>query len=143
MMYSAFQKKFVALLAATLIFFGLQVQVEAADYYLGEYPDGSVAYLDTSSIRVTTHYSNGCYDGQTYACSVKAVYSNSDQYDRVPYEIYVGQTCSITKNGKRVWHSFRAEDPGYIERNPVEKKLVDYFIQVNKVDSRKVPQQID
>ena len=46
---------------------------QAADYYLGIYHNGQEAYLDTSSIRTTNHYTQGWHSGDTYTCMVKAV----------------------------------------------------------------------
>ena len=116
-------------------------RAEASDYYLGEYPNGQIAYMDTSSIRVTNHYSNGYHDGDTYTCIVKAVDPGSDRYDKVHYEIYVGQTESIKKNGIKLWQTIRG-DAHFLENNPVEAALLKYFEQRHKEDWKKVPERI-
>ncbi|WP_295159704.1 hypothetical protein [Selenomonas sp. AE3005] len=38
---------------------------------------------------------------------VKAVWPNSDQYDEVSYEFYIGQNVGIKKNGKQIYHTMR------------------------------------
>ncbi len=117
-------------------------QVEAADYYLGVYHNGQNAYLDSSSIRVTNHYNNGYHSGDTYTCTVKAVWSGSNSYDTVHYEIYVGQTVTLHKNGEKVFQTIRAKDPHYLEKNPVENNLVRYFEKRSEQEWSSVPERI-
>ena len=86
-------------MAVTLLVAGnYNNRVEAADYYLGVYRNGQEAYLDTSSIRTKNEYVNGYHEGDTYTCTVKAVWAGSNSYSTVSYEVYVGQTGTLYKN---------------------------------------------
>ena len=115
---------------------------QAADYYLGIYHNGQEAYLDTSSIRTTNHYTQGWHSGDTYTCTVKAVWSGSDSYDTVNYEVYVSQTVTLYKNGIEVYRTIRAKDPNYLEKNPVENNLVKYFEHRSQQEWNSVPERI-
>ena len=135
-------KNLVILVAAVLTLSGFQTNAEASDYYLGVYNSGQVAYLDTSSIRIENHYVQGYHEGDTYSCTVKAVWPDSDEYEKIHYEIYVGQTESITKNGEQVWQTIRAKDPNYLEKNPVEASLLRYFYKKHESDWKNTPDRI-
>ena len=134
---------FIFMLTMTLMCLGSGTGVaEAEDIYMGEYHDGSVAYLDTSSIRTTNEYTNGYHDGDTHRFSVKAVYDSNGTYENVFYEIYCGQTNSMTKNGQRVWQTIHSPDPHYLDNNPVEKNLIDYFNRLTSQSWKNVPKRV-
>ncbi len=138
-------KKFCGVLVLTVAFLLVSNYnnfAEAADYYLGVYHSGQEAYLDTSSIRTTNHYTQGYHSGDTYTCIVKAVRPGSSSYDTVHYEIYCGQTVSLDKNGERVWQTIRAKDLNYLEKNPVENNLVKYFSKLTDENWSEVPERI-
>ena len=138
-------KKFcgILILTITLLFAGsYNNRVEAADYYLGVYHSGQEAYLDISSIRTTNHYTQGYHSGDTYTCIVKAVWSGSNSYDTVHYEIYVGQTGTLYKNGEKVWQTIRPKDPNYLKNNPVENNLMNYFGRLSQQEWSSVPERI-
>lgn len=134
-------KSFFLFVMALFLMVASQNQTEAADYYLGEYANGQVAYLDTSSIRTENHYVQGYHEGDTYRCTVKAVWLDSNQYDRISYTIYIGQTEMIEKNGTRVYQTMRGPH-NYLDENPVEYALVKYFTKVHTDDWHKVPEHI-
>lgn len=131
---------FVVWIIAMLLLTGVN-QAAAEDYYVGEYHDGRAAYLDTSSIRVENHYTQGYHEGDTYSCVVKAVNSSSGKYDYINYNFYVGQTESIYKNGERVYSTMKGPHD-YLANNPVENKLLKYFYKRHEDDWNKVPKQI-
>ncbi|MBR1647932.1 MAG: hypothetical protein IJ685_14385 [Selenomonadaceae bacterium] len=138
-------KKFcgILILTITLLFAGSYNNcVEAADYYLGVYHSGQEAYLDTSSIRTTNEYTQGWHSGDTYTCTVRAVWSGSNSYSTVNYEVYVGQTVTLYKNGEEVFRTIRAKDPKYLDKNPVEYNLVRYFEKLSQQEWSSVPERI-
>ena len=138
-------KKFctIVILTVTFLFVGSYNNlVQAADYYLGVYHSGQEAYLDTSSIRTTNHYNNGYHSGDTYTCDVKAVWSGSGNYDVVRYEVYVGQTVTLIKNGEKVWQTIHPKDRNYLKNNPVENNLVRYFEKLSSQNWNSIPERI-
>ena len=58
------------------------------------------------------------------------------------YEIYVGQTVTLIKNGEEVFRTIRAKDPHYLEKNPVENNLVRYFEKRSEQEWNSVPERI-
>ena len=128
-------------------FFVLSIQfsnpsnAQANDIYMGEYSNGQIAYLDTSSIRTQNHYSQGYHEGDTYSCLVKAVWPNTDQYEVISYDFYIGQNISVKKNGQQIYHE-RKSDPRFWDNNPVEKNLCSYFERKHKQEWNKVPKTI-
>ena len=138
-------KKFCGMLilaVALLVVGSYNNRAEAADYYLGVYHSGQEAYLDTSSIRTKNEYVNGYHEGDTYTCTVKAVWSGSNSYDVVHYRVYVGQTVTLYKNGEEVFRTIRAKDPNYLEKNPVEHNLVRYFEKLSQQEWSSIPERI-
>lgn len=117
--------------------------VEAATYFLGDYPNGSSAYLDVSSITIENNYRNKYHEGDTYRCIVNAYYEGTDEYDVNHYEIYIGQTANIIKNGEKVWQTIRAKNPKYLDENPVERNLLKYLAQKQQREWRYVPEVIE
>ena len=136
-----FNRNVLTLFLAVIISAATFCKAEAADYYLGEYANGTVAYLDTTSIRVTNHYTNGYHDGDTCTCTVKAVNPNSGNFDRISYEVYCGQNASIIKEGVRLFRSLR-EAASFWKNNPVESNLTHYCYDYIDKKSRKVPERI-
>lgn len=53
----------ILVLFILLIQLGNQSKANASDIYMGEYSNGQIAYLDTSSIRTHNHYTQGCHEG--------------------------------------------------------------------------------
>ena len=138
-------KRLVGIFVFVMLIFLSDIEdnsVEAADYYLGVYHNGQEAYLDTSSIRTTNHYTQGYHSGDTYTCIVKAIWSGSDNYDSVRYEVYCGQTVTLLKNGEEVFRTIRAKDPDYLDNNPVENNLVKYFSQLTIQNWDSIPERI-
>ena len=129
-------------LAGALILISRCNSVEAADYYMGAYHNGQEAYLDSSSIRTKNEYVNGYHDGDTHTCIVKAVWPGSNSYDVVRYEIYVGQTVALYKNGEKVYQTIHAKDPNYLKNNPVENNIVRYFEKLTTQNWNSVPERI-
>ena len=115
--------------------------VEANDIYMGEYHNGQTAYLHTSSIRTENHYVQGYHEGDTYRCSVKAVWPNSDQYEEISYEFYIGQTERIKKNGVQIFQTMRGPRD-FFDKNPVEKKLCAFFYKKHEQEWHTVPERI-
>ena len=133
----------ILILAITLfVFGGYDNRVEAVDYYLGVYHSGQEAYLDTSSIRTRNEYVNGYHEGDTYTCIVKAVWRGSNNYDTVRYEVYVGQTGTLYKNGEKVWQTIHPKDPNYLTNNPVENNLMMYFGKLSQRNWHSIPERI-
>ena len=138
-------KKFcgvLILVVALLVAGSYDNRAEAADYYLGVYHSGQEAYLDTSSIRTKNEYVNGYHEGDTYTCTVKAVWRGSNSYSTVSYEIYVGQTGTLYKNGEKVWQTIHPKDPNYLKNNPVENNLLSYFGRLSQQEWSSVPERI-
>ena len=104
--------------------------VKAADYYLGVYSNGEVAYLDDSSIRSHEVYSGGELEGREYSCNVKAVNEKTGGFVYIQYEIWCGQTVSISKDGNRVYATIRGPH-NYLENNPVENNLLNYIMLID------------
>ncbi len=127
--------------AVAVLLSGVQVS-EAAGCYLGTYHDDLEAYLDTSSIRTTNHYDSGCHSGGTHTCSVKAVWFGGGGCNIVNYEVYVGQTVTLCKDGVEVFRMIHAKDPKYLEKNPMEKNLVTYFENLTSRKWSSVPEQL-
>ena len=105
--------------------------VKAADYYLGVYPNGEVAYLDDSSIRSHEVYSGGELEGIEYSCNVKSVNEKTRNFVYIQYEIWCGQTASISKDGNRVYATIRGPHD-YLEKNPVENNLLNYIMLIDR-----------
>lgn len=124
--------KRILLFFATMLvlFFCNSSIVDASDYYLGVYPNGETAYLDTDSVRANDVYHNGYFEGRTYSCNVKSVDYNSDTFTYIQYEIWYGQTATIRKNGNQVFSTMRGPYD-YLEKNPVEQNLMNY---INTID---------
>ena len=108
---------------------------------MGEYSNGQIAYLDTSSIRTDNHYIQGYHEGDTYNCLVKAVWPDSEQYDVVTYEFYIGQTVGIKKNGKQIYHTMKGA-PNFFDKNPVEKNLCAFFQRKHDQEWNNIPERI-
>ncbi|MBQ7497482.1 MAG: hypothetical protein IJU00_06580, partial [Selenomonas sp.] len=66
-----------------------------------------------------------------YSCLVKAVYDTSGEYDVINYAFYIGQTESIQKNRERVYSTMKGPHD-YLKNNPIEAKLLRYFIRNTK-----------
>ena len=120
------------LIIVAVIFAGnLQSRADAADYYLGEYETGQIAYLDTTSIRDSQTTRNGYWESNNYSCIVKAVNNDSNKYDSISYEVICAQSVLLRKNGQPCYNSLREIKP-YFDTHPVEKALVDYITQIDK-----------
>ena len=139
-------KKFygVLILAIVLLVVGsYNNHAEAIDYYLGVYQSGQEAYLDTSSIITKNDYVNGSHRGDNYTCTVKAVYVENNSYDIVHYEVYVGMTVIfLYKNGEEVFRTFHSRKTNYLEENPVEHSLVNYFVKLTEQNWNSVPEHV-
>jgi len=115
----------VGILAMVMIYCG---QVEAADYYLGEYESGQAAYLDTDSIRKHEVTQNGYFDHYMYICTVKAVYTNSNEWQPVAYEVTCWSgplTYQLKKNGKILYDRRTVNE--YLKKHRVERNLIEYI----------------
>lgn len=134
-------KSLIVLFMVLFVQLGNQHDAKAGDIYMGEYSNGQVAYLDTSSIRTDNHYVQGYHEGDTYSCLVKAVWPNSDQYDEVSYEFYIGQTVGIKKNGKQIYHTMKGA-LDFFDKNPVEKNLWAFFQRKHEQEWSKIPERI-
>ena len=78
-------------------------KVSAIDYYVGNYSDGSKAYLMTETVKKIGknpefHYGRYYYDYE-YEVVVKAVYRNSS-VKYINYTINPDPELEVTKNGK-------------------------------------------
>ena len=120
---------------------GNQPNAKASDIYMGEYSNGQIAYLDTSSIRTENSYVQGYHEGDTYSCLVKAVWPNSNNYDSISYDFYIGQVVGIKKNGVQIYHTMKGS-ANFFENNPVEKNLCDYFRKKHEREWNTVPERI-
>lgn len=123
---------FLTLTAVLVInFFILVNQAEAKDQYLGVYEDGREAYVMTETIKWYEEYRNGYLDAQGYTCTVKAVYPNSNDVERISYKYMYGpQVDGLEKNG--VFYGFRSEYLKRIKKMPnhPEKRLMDLLIDL-------------
>ncbi len=119
-----FIKKFLQIFIAFLFMLLCSATItEAADYYLGVYSNGDTAYLDTDSIQRHDIYTNGYPDGKEFSCNVKSVNPRSNNFTYIQYDIYYGQTITITKDGNRVFNTIRGPHD-YFDTHPVESTLI-------------------
>ncbi len=111
---------FLMVLALVL---GAQSRMEAADFYLGDYPDGTTAYLMTDSVKESV------YDreegGERYDCWVKIVNPKDVDYETTHYTITYFQVLSMTRDGN-VLYTLRTQQE-FFENHPVERNLVSYI----------------
>ena len=112
----------VFLMALALVL-GVQSRMEAADFYLGDYPDGTTAYLMTDSVKESV------YDreegGERYDCWVKIVNPKDVDYETTHYTITYFQVLSMTRDGN-VLYTLRTQQK-FFENHPVERNLVGYI----------------
>ncbi len=123
-------KKFFTALtfALAVAIFLPSMNCEALDYYVGNYDDGSKAYLMTDTIKkVVTgeEWHNGRkYYAFEYECTIKAVYSNSSII-HISYVVIPDPELWIVKDGKR----FTRDEMKRIwnNHNSVEYRIYDYL----------------
>ncbi|MBR3722493.1 MAG: hypothetical protein IKN12_06965, partial [Selenomonadaceae bacterium] len=94
----------LATFVAVIFQFG---QAEAADHYMGKYPDGSEAYLCSDKV-VEISIRNDSYDA-IYDVAVKKVV-NGTLVDVDIYSVIYGQSYVITKNGKSLFYLRTAQN---------------------------------
>lgn len=137
-------KRMVFFYICAVLSFGFIQNTEAADYYLGTYSDGRVAYLEESSMLIGDSYRQGCHDGMEFVCSVKAVATNTNANDVVKYKVHywnVGTYCMI-KNGELVDRTIHSPNPNYLKNNPVENSLSNYCYNIYKKLLNQSPERI-
>ena len=112
----------------SLLYMGMG-SADAADYYLGEYPDGREAYLvSIIDFEVTR---NGYWAYDEYDCRVKAVYKNSDSYEEISYRVVFGLMGPfIEKNGRYIYDRNTREN--FLHNNPVENNLLKQIYALRK-----------
>ena len=99
------------------------IHAEASDYYIGNYRDGSEAYLVTDTIHETLMSHNGYFDGYKYDCKVKSVFPDSREYYYIDYTFPCG--CP---GGPAHWIKDNTEYRRCKKSDfPVEYALIDFF----------------
>ena len=95
----------------------IPAKVSAVDYYVGDYSDGSKAYLMTETIEHHYEiYSDGTGLGE-YFFKVKAVYKNSNRIEYISYRMMIDPHFEFTKNGNHYGFKEAEKYAGIVERN--------------------------
>ena len=110
------------LITAIFLIAGTQ-QAIAADFYLGNYSDGTTAYLMTDSVKESVY--NRDEGGEMYDCWVKIVDPNAADYDTIHYTITYFQVLTMTRDGNNLY-TLKTQS-AFFENNPVERNLVEYI----------------
>lgn len=126
---------FIMLLILSILLVGSQInKAEASDYYLGVYDNGQKAYLITETLKYSPYKYEEDGAGK-YTCTVKAVFPNSNTFDKVYYEVNFGQMGAvITKNGRNYDRHEMVELRK--KTNSVEMKLVDFIKYYHQQEGR-------
>ena len=116
------QRLIIFVFVITLTTFAYK-SAEAADFYLGEYPDGTTGYLMTDSLK------ESIYDrqegGERYDCWVKIVTPNAVDYDTTHYTVIYFQVLTMKRDGENLY-TLRTQQ-NFFNNNPVERNLVEYI----------------
>ncbi|WP_026759764.1 hypothetical protein [Selenomonas ruminantium] len=116
-------KIIATLMMALAMLVGAQCRMEAADFYLGNYMDGTTAYLMTESIKESVYDRDE--GGERYDCWVKIVNPKEVDYETTHYTITYFQVLSMERDGKNLYYLRNQKE--FFDNNPVERNLVSYI----------------